>query len=139
MSKASEVLTGVVSILTNDTTLQNLLGGSGRIFIRNAEIQRKIPSVTIWVTGDSPARIDENVQWILMLQLDIWGTSWSTSFAILDRCDALLLNKVITATHYKAIFLRTEGARQALADGELEGSVIKQVAAEYMLRVIKTS
>jgi len=139
MSKASEVLTQLVSTLGDDSTLQTLLGGAGRVFIRDPEKARTIPAITLWLIDDSRAAIDEDKEWTLRVQLDIWETSWGDCFRILDRVDALLVDQTFSQTNYKALTVRREGAHQILTDEEVDGIIIKQLSTEYLFRVVKTA
>ncbi len=139
MSKASEVFTQIVSTLGDDSPLQTLLGGTGRVFVRDPERARTVPSVTLWMIDDSGVPVDRDIEWVLRIQFDIWETSWGDCFQILDRIDTLLVNRAFSLTNYKIIAVRREGAHQILTDEEVDGIIIKQLSTEYLLRVVKTA
>lgn len=148
-----KVVTSVCSILAADATIQGLLGKQGdgttaAVFGTDGPIPDDVnfPALRVFIVDDVP---DPQMSAIGMydarLQIDILGTRKSVREQILERIDVLLdiprsRADPITATGYTVKRMRRTGrAVTLLTRLEVDSIPVRQMATDWILRVVKTT
>ena len=140
MGLVLEVLEKFVSTLDSDSTVQTLLGGSGRVLLSEPEKARVLPSIILRVISDSPEkRLDAPIQFHLRISLRIFHTSWADAFALLDRVDALFLHKPFSTATFRIAACWREGAKPETSKDSLDAARVKGLSAEFVLRANKAA
>lgn len=147
-----KVTSSICSVLAADGTLTALLGqqGSGgpSIYATDGEISDDVsfPALRVWIVDDTPEPGMSAIGvYDVRLQIDVLGTSRSAREQILERLDELLeiprsRAAQITATGYTVKRMRRTGrAITLLTRLQVDSVQVRQMATDWMLRVIKTT